>query len=103
MDSAMQSREKFHWFAKGLLGAGALALLLTVFQPHQHRHVSGPNLHHFCVACKANDNFGDVSIVSVEIAAFVPVTTACLQTPVEPVHFEVLLTSGPPRAPPHSA
>ena len=93
----------FRWFAKSLLGAGALALLLAVIQPHDHQYSSGSHSNHSCVACKANESFGGVPIISVEVAAFVPVTTACLPTPVEPIHFEVLLTSGPPRAPPHSA
>jgi len=99
----MQYRDKFRFLAKCLLGAGALAFLLAVFQPHHHQHVPGSRSNHSCVACKANENFGRAPVVSVDVFTFIPFATVCLSAPVEPVPFEVLLTSGPPRAPPHSA
>jgi len=98
----MQYRDKFRFLARCLLGAGMLALLLAVFQPHQHQHGAGPKSDHSCLACKAGDSLGGTPMVPVGVTALIPFTTAILVAPSNPFHTAVLLTSSPPRAPPHS-
>ena len=103
MSRAMGSRGNFRWLAKFLLGAGLLALLLAVFQPHDHPYSSGSNSNHSCVACKVNDHFGGVPTISIVVHKFIPLEPVGLLIQFESAHADVLLTSGPPRAPPHSA
>jgi hypothetical protein len=93
--------QTFRAGSAALLGVGLLALLLSVFHPHDHAsHGAASHPPHPCITCKANDSLGDAPVIEVDVRPFVSINSECLPVQSEPVHAVITLTSGPPRAPP---